>query len=134
MGTDGDELIELDRIDNSSHSPLHEQDAGHYGFWLTTSKWVDVLDFSLSEPLIYPYTWSTVIWEPNTAKDWPGGYSYVPPSELPIGDLLAQTIEGMPVTSQAFIAETFGNQFSDVVAYFLGAPFIARRYDFGVPA
>lgn len=134
IGTNGDELIELDRVDNGTHAPLHEKTVGHYGFWRSSSEWVDVLDFSLTNPLIYPWTWSTVTWEPDPLRDWPGGYTFLPPSQLPVRDLLAQALEGRSPASRHSIAPMFGSQLPDLLAFGHSEAIVVRRDDIGVPA
>ncbi len=133
VGTNGDELIELDRVDNGIHAPLHEQTVGHYGFWNGSSEWVDVLDFSLTNPLISPWTWSTVTWVPDPARDWPGGYSFLPPSMLPVRDVLAQALEGSSPDCPS-IAPMFGSQLPDFLAFGHSEAIVQRRYEIEVPA
>jgi len=79
--TDGSDIIELERNDHLLHSPWHEVGQGSYGYWVTTSQWQQVLDFSQTNPLISPFTWTNVSWIPSS-MDWNGGVYLILPETI----------------------------------------------------
>ncbi|MCF7810058.1 hypothetical protein K9N50_03620 [bacterium] len=69
----GDVLDEemLDRVDDDTDAPLHEQDEGVYGFYDENEVWITVIDFGTSQGIVAPFTWDMVNWVPGPMdKGW----------------------------------------------------------------